>query len=157
MVVLFVIMHQSLHQYYNFYTVQLAKEHHKSIKQFEQVHHSHLKERQDTFQEKFDEDINYFKTHGHTHIDSMYYSIKINYDLDQVLWFPLFPQLSLLGKQTIWCPIHVFGNMTLWFQHFGKGIVWDITVYKQNSMFISNNFLGTVKGIILARSKFHDF
>lgn len=51
--------------------VQLAKEHHKSMKQFEQVHHSHLKERQDTFQEKFDEDVNYFKTHGHTHIDRL--------------------------------------------------------------------------------------
>lgn len=50
---------------------QLAKEHAKSMQQFDKVHQTHLKERQDTFQEKFDEDVNYFKTYGHIHADRL--------------------------------------------------------------------------------------
>lgn len=44
--------------------VQLAKDHMKSVQKLEKHKQKELKERQETFQSAFDQDIDFYRTHG---------------------------------------------------------------------------------------------
>lgn len=44
--------------------VQLAKDHMKSVQKLEKHKQKELKERQETFQSAFDQDVDFYRTHG---------------------------------------------------------------------------------------------
>lgn len=44
--------------------MQLAKDHMKSVQKLEKHKQKELKERQETFQSAFDQDVDFYRTHG---------------------------------------------------------------------------------------------
>ena len=51
-------------QLFHVFTVKLAKDHAKNVESYEKKRQTQMKERQEAFQEAFNEDVDYFREHG---------------------------------------------------------------------------------------------
>ena len=91
------------------FTVKLAKDHAKNVESYERKRQTQMKERQEAFQEAFNEDVDYFREHGR--LDRKYrykyitFQEAFNEDVDY------FREHGRLDRKYRWRPIYTTFNI----------------------------------------------